>query len=312
MTDTPKNVQMKDASGNSLYPVTKGSLVTNNSNQNLGGVEAGAQVNLIESITVNGSAVSIVNKQAQITVEDAVYTIAKKATAESGYFASYYLTKDGEKVGEYINIPKDYLVKSASMKICETAGVPETTPALAVGDPYLDFVINTKDASATDSHIYINVKGLVDIYTEGDGINISSNVISVDTTDSAIADAVPTASSTKFVQSGGVYTALSGKQPTIDSSHKLDADLVDDSTSDNKFVTTSEKTTWSGKQDAITSSSKLSADLISAGTTNAVITNTEKATYDGYATTIAGKADAATTLGGYGITDGVTWVEISE
>lgn len=307
-----KNIQMQDASGNSLYPVTKGALVTNNSGSNLGGVEAGAQVNLIESITLNGTAVSIINKQAQITVEDAVYTIAKKATAEEGFFASYYLTKDGDKVGEYINIPKDFLVKSASMKICETAGVPETTPALVVGDPYLDFVINSKDSSATAEHLYINVKGLVDIYTEGNGININNNQISVDTTDTTIVDAVPTTNSTKFVQSGGVYTALAGKQNTIDASHKLDADLVDDSEADNKFVTTAEKTTWNAKQNAINDGNKLSADYIAEGSTNAVITKTEKAAYDGYAAALNNKADKATTLAGYGITDGITYVEVAD
>lgn len=97
------------------------------------------------------------------------------------------------------------------MGICEEAGVPATTPALEVGDPYLDFVINVKSGTATDEHIYINVKGLVDVYTPGNGIDIVDNQISVDTTDTNIADAAPTASSTKFVQSGGVYTALASK-----------------------------------------------------------------------------------------------------
>lgn len=309
---TDKNVQLKDNSGNSVYPVTKGALVTNNSGNNLGGVEAGAQVNLIESITVNGNAVSVVNKTAAITVADAEYTMAKKATAETGYFASYYLTKDGTKVGEYINIPKDFLVKSASMGICETAGVPETTPALAVGDPYLDFVINAKDSSETASHIYINVKALVDTYTAGNGLDLNNGAFSVDTTDTTIVDAVPTANSTKFVQSGGVYTALSGKQNTIDASHKISADLIDDSEADNKFVSTSEKTTWNGKQDALSASNKLNADYVEEGSTNTVLTKAQKAIYDGVASDMSNKADKATTLAGYGITDGITWVEVAD
>lgn len=42
-------------------------------------------------------------------------------------------------------------------------------------------------------------------------------------------------------------------------------------------------------------------NAVNSGVTSAKIT-----TYDGYSTTIALKADKATTLAGYGITDGVT------
>lgn len=54
-----------------------------------------------------------------------------------------------------------------------------------------------------------------------------------------------------------------------------------------------------GKQDKITASSKLSADFIADGTTNKVVTATEKSTWNG-------KADKATTIAGYGITDAYT------
>ena len=50
-------------------------------------------------------------------------------------------------------------------------------------------------------------------------------------------DSTPTESSTNPVTSGGVYTALSGKQDTIDTNNKLSADNVDDSNSTNKFAT---------------------------------------------------------------------------
>ena len=50
-------------------------------------------------------------------------------------------------------------------------------------------------------------------------------------------DSAPTENSTNPVTSGGVYTALSGKQSTIDSDHKLSADNVDDTNSTNKFAT---------------------------------------------------------------------------
>ena len=55
---TNRNVQLQNNSGDNLFPKTKGSLVYNNSNQALGGVEANAQVNVVETVKVNGSALT--------------------------------------------------------------------------------------------------------------------------------------------------------------------------------------------------------------------------------------------------------------
>lgn len=107
------------------------------------------------------------------------YTITKLATATTGYLASYQLEKDGVKTGEVINIPKDYLVKSASVKTSTGTGDPSGLPA---STKYIDFVINTHDTASgtsTESHIYLNVEDLVDVYTAGNGIEISAaNVVS--------------------------------------------------------------------------------------------------------------------------------------
>lgn len=200
-----KNVQLKDLNGNLLFPKTLGSNVFNNAQKDLGGVEENAQVNILEGVQFNGTDLAIADKKVNLQL-----TLTKEATATDGYFATYKLYNGATAVGDAINIPKDYLVKSASMKICSVPGVPETTPALKVGEPYLDFVVNTVDSTGTDSHLYINVASLVDTYTEGDGINIVDNVISVDTTDAAIQGAIE-ANSTKFVQAGVIKTALDGK-----------------------------------------------------------------------------------------------------
>lgn len=105
------------------------------------------------------------------------YSVTKLTTAESGYFASYQLEKDGVAVGDKINIPKDYLVKSATIETCSTADTPVT--GLAVGDKYIDFVVNTIGNDGTASHIYLPVQDLVDVYTSGNGVNVSAqNVIS--------------------------------------------------------------------------------------------------------------------------------------
>lgn len=170
---TDKNIQIKDLDGNNLFPKTKGSIVLNNNNENLGNVEAGAEVNIIEVIKRNGTALSVnANKEVNIEVGD--YTLAKQETADSGFASTYYLTKNGTQIGEKINIPKDMVVQSGSVKTVTTANSP--VAGYKVGDKYIDLVL----ANATNSHIYILVSDLIDTYTEGTAITITNNEISVD------------------------------------------------------------------------------------------------------------------------------------
>lgn len=105
------------------------------------------------------------------------YSIEKLATAEEGYFATYKLKKTvGEEssyVGESINIAQDLVLDSATLEVVAEADVPYT--GAVVGDPYIKMVFNDEKKS----NIYVPVKGLVDTYTAGDGIEIIDNVISV-------------------------------------------------------------------------------------------------------------------------------------
>ena len=104
------------------------------------------------------------------------YSIVKLGTATDGYIATYQLQKDGVQAGANIDIPKDYLVKSAEIKTSAGEGDPSGLPA---GSKYIDFVINTKVGTGEESHIYLDVQELVDAYTAGNGIEISgANVIS--------------------------------------------------------------------------------------------------------------------------------------
>ena len=194
---TTINVALKDASGNYLYPKTKAEIVENAAGETLEDVEAGAQVNVIEKITFNGTEVNITDKTAAITVEDASeYTIEKAAAAEDGYASSYILTKDGTQIGDTINIPKDMVVESGTVETCITADSP--VEGYAVGDKYIDLVL----ANADDQHIYILVSDLVDTYTAGDYITISSNTISVD------ADSLTSALDETFVTESELTSAL--------------------------------------------------------------------------------------------------------
>ena len=97
------------------------------------------------------------------SLDSKTVTVEKQSTAESGYIATYVIKQGGTALSPKINIPKDYLVKSASMGTCSTANSPVS--GYKVGDKYLDFVINTKDNSGTDEHIYILVSDLIDTYT---------------------------------------------------------------------------------------------------------------------------------------------------
>ena len=104
------------------------------------------------------------------------YTMVKNATAEEGYFATYQMQEVvGEtitNVGVPINIPKDFLVKSAEIKTVTTQGQPY--PEAEVDDKYIDFTINAKAAQTAgeETHLYLPVNELVDAYTVSDTATI--------------------------------------------------------------------------------------------------------------------------------------------
>lgn len=181
-----KNVILKDGQGNLIYPKTYGSLVMK-SDGTAPYCEEGAEVNIIEEVQVNGVALTPDDTRAvNIEIPAAVeYTITRQATAETGYFATYQLFADDTAVGDKINIPKDYLVKSAEVSTVTEAdkqagGKFVDNPDFQVGDKYIDFTVNVKSGTATDEHIYLNVKDLVDVYTGSTSIDISNtNAVSV-------------------------------------------------------------------------------------------------------------------------------------
>lgn len=111
------------------------------------------------------------------------YAIEKQEVAEDGYATSYKLKRsvNGEStyVGDTINIAKDMVLQGATLEVVAESDVPYV--GAIVGDPYIDMVFN----DAAESHIYIPVKGLVDTYTAGDGIEIVDGKISVKIADNA-------------------------------------------------------------------------------------------------------------------------------
>lgn len=86
------------------------------------------------------------------------YDLTKLESAEDGYLATYQLTKGGTPTGDKINIPKDLLVKSASVKVATETGQPYE--GAVAGDKYIDFAINSVEGDANESHVYLAVKDL--------------------------------------------------------------------------------------------------------------------------------------------------------
>ena len=111
------------------------------------------------------------------------YTIEKQVNAEDGFIASYRLKKTvGEEVsyiGDAINIAKDLMLQSATLETVTESNIPYD--GAVVGDPYIKMVFN----DAETSNLYIPVKGLVDTYVAGNGIEIVDNKISVKLADNA-------------------------------------------------------------------------------------------------------------------------------
>lgn len=164
------------ASGNKWVDIAgEGKKVT--IGHNLSGVVAGTYGGATKSVKVAVDEAGHVTNAEEVAIAE--YSVVKLETATDGYLASYQLQKDGAPAGATINIPKDYLVKSASVKTA-TADDPS---GFAEGTKYIDFVVNTYDTDSgtgKESHIYLNVQDLVDVYTAGNGIEISeANAISV-------------------------------------------------------------------------------------------------------------------------------------
>lgn len=171
-----------DAANNALGVANGKVASVNNADASIIVGGTGVDPNLKVNVSADAdNALKLTTNGLKVVVPDgAEYSMVKLAQARDGYLASYQMTKDGTNIGEVINIPKDYLVKSAEVKTSTGTGDPSGFPA---GTKYIDFTVNTYDTetgTGTESHIYLDVQSLVDVYTEGNGITISeANVISV-------------------------------------------------------------------------------------------------------------------------------------
>ena len=98
----------------------------------------------------------------RIVMEDALPEYStEKAPTVSGFAATYYLTRNGNRIGVPINIPLDQVLKSSSIKTVVTANSPYS--GAKVGDKYIEFLFQNNNTPQ-----YLPVQDLVDVYTGDD------------------------------------------------------------------------------------------------------------------------------------------------
>ena len=133
-----------DMDGNEIQNVAIQNLDTEPSNPKAGQIIYNSTTNKIEYY----------NGTEWISKDD--LTIQKLETSEEGYSTSYQMTKNGSPIGDKINIPKDLVVQSGSVKTVESENTP--VEGYVVGNKYIDLLI----ANSNDEHIYILVSDLVE------------------------------------------------------------------------------------------------------------------------------------------------------
>lgn len=166
----------------------------------------------IKTVQVNGTALTATGNTVNITA-----TMEKLTTAESGYASSYQLKVNGAAVGDKINVAKDWLLTGATLET-STAQNYETIGTSAAGKKYIDFAFNVKangdGGTETTTHIYLPVEDLVDVYRDGNGLQLDANntfSIKIDSTSvgglTVGANGIKLAEATPDTYSNGTKTA---------------------------------------------------------------------------------------------------------
>lgn len=180
-------VQKEEGKGLSTVDFTSALL------EKLNGIAAGAQVNVIEKIMVNGVEQQITGKTVDIPVSS--YTIEK--AADSGeYAAVYQLKKDGVVAGVPINIPKDMVVQSGSV-VTNPEGQPAGT--------YIVLVLQN-----VAEPLYINVGSLIEYVTSGSAAG-DAVVISVDELTHKVTATITDGTITKAKLASALVSEIDGK-----------------------------------------------------------------------------------------------------
>ncbi len=104
--------------------------------------------------------------------------VEKQQNAESGFLSTYHITQGGSKVGDSINIPKDFVFKSVSLETCTVADDPVT--GFKVGEEYIDFVINVKEGTGNTEHLYLPTNNIgISYNADNSTLSLSNNQFSI-------------------------------------------------------------------------------------------------------------------------------------
>lgn len=136
--------------------------------------------------------------------------IIEASTADTGYLKTYIFAAgvsqesdvvasgNGKNLIGKVNIPKDFLVTAVKRCTVEAgtganegkwmvtkengaAVTPYEAPSSVNAEGvWAIFTINVKEGSATDEYLTVNLSELIDVYTGGNGIDVTSNVITID------------------------------------------------------------------------------------------------------------------------------------
>lgn len=120
------------------------------------------------NISSNAADIDALESSLSALTTSSVVTVDDTATPGEG-IAKVYTIKQGNVDVCTINIPKDFLVKSAVISTVVdsdiSVGGKLEDKGFELGDKYIDFTVNSKDDDSEESHVYLNVKDLVDVYT---------------------------------------------------------------------------------------------------------------------------------------------------
>lgn len=203
----------------------------------------------IKSVKVNGTALTPDSNNAV----DVLVTVAKKTTANTGFAASYQVKANGVAVGDDIDIPKDWLLSGVTKGTVSAAdkaagGKFENDATFAEGDRYVDMAFNVKadgdGGTETTTHIYLNVQEFIDLYTNGNGLNLSGGEFSIKIDTSSVggltvgSDGLKLATVTADTYTSGTKTA-DGVAGAMSSADKYKLDNVSEEA--NKVTVTTQK-----------------------------------------------------------------------
>lgn len=112
-------------------------------------------------------------KAAIDAIECPEYNIVKLESPTKGHSVSYQLQKNGEGIGAIIDIPKDLVVSSGSIKEVTETNIPYV--GAEIGDLYIELLL----ANAESDAICIPVNKLVDKYQGSEYIDVNGVTISL-------------------------------------------------------------------------------------------------------------------------------------